>query len=357
MNAPDAPQLPPHRWHTPVTLPTVAYALVAAAAAWFLLDRLAVVFRPLLLAVFLAYVLMPYHARLRQHVSGVTSLLLLGSATAGVLVVLGLAVYASLLGLQDELPRLQSRAVELVQEIDSRVTAHVPWMAEGAPGGRRAKERLAEQAARLAQPVLNAAADAILEACVVGLYLLFLLMEASRLPERVRHAYAPERADEILRVAGQVNAAVVGYLRAKVKSSLVLAVPVGLILWAFGVRFALLWAVLTFLCNFIPYIGSVVAYTLPTGFAFLQLDLGWRPVGVAVGLLACQILSASLVEPLMLGRAVGLSPLVILGSLAFWGLLWGIPGMFLAVPLTAVSVIVMEHFAFTRPVARMLGGG
>jgi AI-2 transport protein TqsA len=335
----------------------VAYALVAAAAGWFLLDRLAVVLRPLLTAVFLAYILMPYHTRLRQHVSGVASLLLLGSATALVLVVLGLAVYASVLGLQEELPQLQARAVEVIREIDAGVAARVPWLTGRPPDGRQAKERLAQQAARLAEPVLNAAATAILEACVVGLYLLFLLMEASRFPERVRNAYPPERAEEILRVAGQVSAAVVSYLKAKVKSSLVLAVPVGLVLWGFGVKFALLWAVLTFLCNFIPYIGSVVAYTLPTGFAFLQLDLGWRPVGVAVGLLTCHLLSASVIEPMILGQAVGLSPLVILGSLAFWGLLWDIPGMFLAVPLTAVAVIVMEHFAFTRPVARLLGSG
>ena len=64
-----------------------------------------------------------------------------------------------------------------------------------------------------------------------------------------------------------------------------------------------------------------------------------------------------LVEPMLLGHAVGLSPLVILGSLAFWGLLWGIPGMFLAVPLTVVAVIVMNHFDFTRPVSKMLSEG
>jgi AI-2 transport protein TqsA len=357
MNAtPDVPPAPSPRWQGEVTFRSVTYALVAAAAGWFLLDRLAVVLRPLLLAVFLAYVLMPYHARLRRHVSGVTSLLLLGGATAGVLFVMGLAVYASLLGLREELPRLQGRAVDLIHEVDAQVAAEAPWLTGGPADGVRAKERLAEQGAKLAQPVLNAAADAILEACVVGLYLLFLLVEASRFPERVQKAYSPERADEILRIAGQVNAAVVSYLKAKVKSSLVLAVPVGLVLWGFGVKFALLWAVLTFLCNFIPYIGSVIAYTLPTGFAFLQFDLGWRPVGVAIGLLACQLVSASVLEPMILGKAVGMSPLVILGSLAFWGLLWGIPGMFLAVPLTAVAVIVMGHFDSTRPLARMLGG-
>ena len=89
--------------------------------------------------------------------------------------------------------------------------------------------------------------------------------------------------------------------------------------------------------------------------AFLQLDLGWEPAAVAGLLLACHLASASVAEPLILGRAVGLSPLVILGSLAFWGLLWGIPGMFLAVPLTAVAVIVMGQFPPTRPVARLIG--
>src|SRR5690606_17948537 len=117
-----------------------------------------------------------------------------------------------------------------------------------------------------------------------------------------------------------------------------------------------LWAVLTFLCNFIPYIGSVVAYVLPVGFAFLQLDLDWRPLTAAGLVLGWHLVSASVIEPMLLGRAVGLSPLVILGSLAFWGLLWGIPGMFLAVPLTVVAVIVIGQFEFTRPVATLVSG-
>jgi AI-2 transport protein TqsA len=173
----------------------------------------------------------------------------------------------------------------------------------------------------------------------------------------VRRAYPPARADEILKVAGQVNSAVVGYLKAKVKSSLILAAPVGLVLWLLGVKFALLWAVLTFLCNFIPYIGSVVAYTLPVGFAFLWFGFRWEPFAAAGLVLACHLASAGLVEPMILGNAVGLSPLVILGALAFWGLLWGIPGMVLAVPLTVVAVIVMDHFDDTRAVARLLRGG
>ena len=74
-------------------------------------------------------------------------------------------------------------------------------------------------------------------------------------------------------------------------------------------------------------------------------------------MLVCHVGSASIVEPLIIGNAVGLSPLVILASLAFWGLLWGMTGMFLAVPLTVVATIVMDHFATTRSTARLLRGG
>jgi AI-2 transport protein TqsA len=154
-----------------------------------------------------------------------------------------------------------------------------------------------------------------------------------------------------------VSSAIVSYLRAKVKSSLVLAVPVGLILWVVGVKFAFLWAILAFLCNFIPYIGSVVSYVFPVAFAFLYFGVRWEPITAAILLLACQVVSASVVEPMIIGNAMGLSPLVILASLAFWGLLWGIPGMFLAVPLTVVAMIVMDHFETTRAVARLFRGG
>ena len=223
-------------------------------------------------------------------------------------------------------------------------------------GEKSIGQKVGEFAVRAVTPLINMAGSALLEACVVALYLLFLLLGASHFPDRVRKAYPRERADEILHIAGEVNSAIVGYLKAKVKSSLCLALPSGIVLVLVGVKFALLWTVLIFLCNFVPYIGSVVGYTLPVGFAFLQMGFGWSPLVAAGLLLAIQIASATVIEPTILGRAVGLSPLLILAALAFWGLLWGLPGMVLAVPLTVVAMIVMDHFESTRPIARLAAG-
>ena len=358
MLAPNNSPTPGHtRWREPATVQTAALVVVGAAAVWFLLHELAPLLRPLLIATILAYVLMPYHSRIRKQMTGPVSLVILAGVTAAGLGVIALMVYANVVRLSEELPELQGRAVSLIHGAEEWVAANAPWLVRGAGEGNRVDTpHLAERLTVAVRPVLNAIGEALLEACVVGLYLLFLLLEASRFPDRVRQAYAPERAEEILALAGQVNSAIMSYLKAKVKSSLILAIPVGIVLAIFGVEFAILWAVLTFLCNFIPYVGTVVAYSLPVGFAFLQLPLDWAPIAVAILILLCHLGAATIVEPMLLGRAVGLSPLVILGSLGFWGLLWGIPGMFLAVPLTVVSVIVMGYFPFTRPIAKLLGG-
>lgn len=334
------------------SLVSAAAVMLIVGVSWWLLKELALVLRPLLVAVILAYVLMPYHSRLRKRVSAPVSLVLLAAVTIGVLLAVALVVQMSINAMDAEWPTFQHKINRGAKSLQDLLRDRAPeLMSESEnPLG----DKISELMTFAAQPVLTAAATAFMEACVVGLYLLFLLLEASQLPDRVRKAYSPDRAEAILDIAGKVNSAIVSYLMAKVRSSLVLAVPVGLILWLLGVKFALLWAVLTFFCNFIPYLGSVTAYVLPVGFAFLQLDPGWRPVAVAVLLLGCQIGSASVVEPMLLGQAVGLSPLVILGSLAFWGLLWGVAGMLIAVPLTVVAVIVMNHFEFTRPVARLM---
>ena len=350
------PRPAPPKWREPDAVRAVVFLLVGAAAGWYLMLELASVLRPLLVAVFLAYVLMPYHSRLRKRVGTPVSIITLAGGTAGILVGLAFMTSASVLALRDDVPRLEKRADELLTQLERFVAAKAPWVTP-VDAGQPVRVQVSEQISFVVRVILNVAATAIVEACVIALYLLFLLLEGARVPDRVRRAYPPARAEQILQVAGEVNSAVVSYLKAKVKSSLFLAVPVGVVLWALGVKFALLWAVLTFLCNFIPYIGTVVAYALPVGFAFLWPGTTWEPFAAAGLLLVCHAVSSSVAEPMIIGNAVGVSPLVILGSLAFWGLLWGVPGMFLAVPLTAVMILVMERFDQTRALAKLLKGG
>lgn len=336
------------------TLRTAAYAVIVVVGSWYLLGQLKAVLRPLLMAVFIAYVLMPYYNRLRKQMPAMLALALLSVGAMGAFAVVASAVTSNLIDLTDQAPKFQRRAVELIRDMTSRVRS-LPFMPTGSDGPPP-EEVLAARLADESLTLLNVVAVGIPEVLATGLYLMFLLLESARFPERVRKAYPAERAEHILDVFGRVNAAIISYLKAKVLSSVVVAIPVGVILTVGGVRFAVLWAVLTFVCNFIPYIGSAVAYTLPVGFAFLQFGPDATPVVVAVLLAALHLTSASVIEPMLLGRAVNMSPLVILAALTVWGVLWGLPGMFLAVPLTVVLRIVLENLEITRPVARLLGG-
>lgn len=337
------------------TLRTAAYAVIVVAGSWYLLGQLQSVLRPLLMAVFLGYVLLPYYNRLRKKMPAPLALGLLGGGAILLLIAVAAAVTGNLIDLTGDAGNLKDRAVGLVRRVNDWVQT-LPFAPPRGADGQKPEEVLARRLTDEALVLLNVAAVGIPEALATGLYLLFLLLESGRFPERVRKAYPEERAEHILDVFGRINAASISYLKAKFVSSVIIAVPVGLTLWFAGVKFAVLWAALTFVCNFIPYIGSAVAYTLPVAFAFAQSDGLARPVTVAAVIAALHLISAMAVEPMLLGRAVGLSPLVILAALTLWGVLWGLPGMFLAVPLTVVLRIVLENLEITRPVARLLGG-
>jgi AI-2 transport protein TqsA len=123
-----------------------------------------------------------------------------------------------------------------------------------------------------------------------------------------------------------------------------------------GIKFVVLWGALTFLANFVPYLGSLLACALPISFGLLDLGVGWQSLTAALLLIGVHLASAYLVEPAITGKAVDLSPLVVLIALSFWGLCWGLVGMVLAVPLTAMLKIVLSNAPSTRPIARLMGG-
>lgn len=336
-------------------LRTAAYAVIVVVGSWYMLGQLKAVLRPLLMAVFLGYVLMPYYGRLRKRVSPLLAVSVLAGGAIAVFAMVAAAVTGNLITLTGEAPEVKDKAVKAIREVTAWVQ-RFPFVPKPEVGDRPAEVVLADRLTDEALVLLNVVAVSIPEVLATGLYLLFLLLESARFPERVRTAYPPDRAEHILDVFGRVNAAIISYLKAKFWSSVVLALPVGLTLTVGGVRFAVLWTVLTFVANFIPYVGTAVAYVLPVAYSFTQFDGLVGPITLAVLLAVIHLMSASVVEPMILGRAVGLSPLVILAALTLWGVLWGLPGMFLAVPLTVVLKIVLENIELTRPMAKMLGG-
>ena len=336
-------------------LTQVAIFLIIIATSWYMLKELAELLRPLLLAVLVCYIVIPMGKPFPKGQAAMKTILLLVSAALIVVLLLGLLLYGSLLQFNDQLPHLTERAKELGSEAKQFLDSNAPGVS-GATGDLSKIETMGEtKLSEVGGQMLRITANVLVEAVVVGLYVIFLLVEGHRLERRVERGFSNERAAQILDSVQRINHGISHYMRAKVKTSLILAVPVAVFLWIFGVKFALAWGLLTFACNFIPYVGSVISFTSPLLFAFLDLPPGWQPYAVLGGLLFCHIGTASFVEPTMIGKAVGLSPLAVLLSLTFWGLCWGVVGMFLAIPLTVTMVIIMENLGITRPIAKLLG--
>jgi AI-2 transport protein TqsA len=334
----------------------VATYLVIAACAWYLLKELAPVLRPLLVAVFLAYIILPVQAGLARRTSRIFGFVLLGLAVAGACALVAALAARSAARLAEDLPNYTVR-VKAILGHARQMAERWPWLMEMTGDPANTANAGADWLRDSAGAAAGTAADILGQTLIVGIYLLFVLLGAAHLPARIQSGFDPARSEQLLAVLARINVAIAGYLRVKVLSSLILAMPATIILWSFGVKSALFWGVLTFMLNFVPYVGSAIAWTGPTALAFLDLEPGWKPIAVAILLGADHALSGYLIEPALTGKAVDLSPLVILLALAFWGLCWGLEGMLLAVPLTVVLRIILENLPATRPLARMMGEG
>lgn len=146
------------------------------------------------------------------------------------------------------------------------------------------------------------------------------------------------------------------YVVAKLFVSALTSIVTAIVLLSVGADLALLFALVTFLLNFIPNIGSLIAIALPLPVLFLQFGFT-APFWIA--LIICglaQFLIGNILEPKMLGDSLDLHPVVVLLFLMFWGLVWGVPGMFLAVPITSLLKILFSRIEVTKPIAELLAG-
>ena len=146
------------------------------------------------------------------------------------------------------------------------------------------------------------------------------------------------------------------YLYIHIIMSLLTGFCVWVVYVSCGLDLAVMFAAFAVLLNFIPNIGSVMAVLIPLPIAYLQF--GWSIQFVLILILpsVIQFVLGSLIEPKILGEGVDLHPITVIASLVVWGLVWGIPGAFLAVPMTAALRIILSKIEPTRPVAELLSG-
>lgn len=192
---------------------------------------------------------------------------------------------------------------------------------------------------------------------IICVYLIFIILEQRTFNSKIEALVSGgSQQSTIFHLLDKINKDIRTYIGIKVLTSATTGLLSFLILQWVGVDSASFWAVLIFLLNFIPTIGSIIATAFPALLTLVQFET-WTPfIVVAIAITAVQICVGSILEPRLMGSKLNLSPLVLLLSLALWGSVWGIPGMFLCVPITVIIMIICSYFPQTRPLAIMLSG-
>ncbi len=190
---------------------------------------------------------------------------------------------------------------------------------------------------------------------LVAIYVAFLLIDQTFFDAKMRVLFPdPARRQEATAFLTDLGARIGTYLSIMTRISAITAIISYGAMVLLGLENPVFWMLLIFLLNFIPTIGSILGAVLPAAFALVQFQDLWPAALLLIGLGSVQFVIGNVVLPRLTGKTFNLSLTATILSLAFWGALWGVTGMLLAVPVTAVLLLIASRFEATRPIAVML---
>lgn len=175
------------------------------------------------------------------------------------------------------------------------------------------------------------------------LFMLFTIAGQGQMEKRLRRVLTEERQQQTLQTMSRIQLQIQRYFLNKTLISLGTALLGVFFMLVFGVNFVVVAGILLFVLNFIPNIGSIVASLFPILICLIDYGFGWRLMGMTLCIIGTQVFFANIMEPKVMGERLNLTPIMVLISLIFWALVWGVVGMMLAVPITSVINIVLKE--------------
>ena len=306
---------------------------------------------PFFLAVFIAVICAPPLFWLqRKGVPKVIALVLILVAILVVGLLFGALIGPSLSNFLSSLPNYQER-------LSAHIAALISWLREkglNIPAEEMPHILNPGWVMSLAGGIFSALSSVLTDAFLILLTVVFILLEAADLPKKLRLVLKiPERS---LSTIEKFSQSAKRYLVIKT----LISAAVGLVIWLWllilGVDYPVLWGTLSFLLNYVPNIGAIIAVLPVALLALVQLGVGSALLTV-LGFMVVHIVLGSIIEPKLTGKGLSLSTLVVFLSMVFWGWVLGPIGMILSVPMTSLVKIALESYEETQGLAIMLGSG
>lgn len=332
--------------------------ILTVIAVGFVVYQIRSIILPFALAIFISYVLNPVIQFFEERrIPTFLAILLSIILTFLVLNLLGIMIYTSIKSFASEFPKYEARFSIVLDNILRFLNIPREIFEGQSDNPDRLKWLNSIRELSLHRLILNtlgSVLNIVSNTFLVMLFLIFIMIGRNQLALKVQLAFRPETAMRIAGILKNINRQIQKYLIAKGLISLTTGLLFGLALFLFDVEFALIWGLLAFLLNFIPNIGSVIATVLPLSIAFFQFNSITTILWLAIVLGIIQVVIGNFLDPRIVGRSLNLSPLVVLFSLMFWGWLWGIIGMFLAVPISVIIKIIFENIDSLRFIGVMM---
>lgn len=209
---------------------------------------------------------------------------------------------------------------------------------------------------KLINSVIQSFAGFLSSTTMVLVYILFLILEEKSLINKLPLLFKDKKTlTKVKNIFTKIFTKIRIYMLVKFFTSFLTAIITYIIMESVNLDFSLFWAILIFLLNFIPTIGSIVASIFPILLSLLQYNNTFVPFTIiSVGIITTQLIIGNIIDPKLTGNSLNLSPLVLILSLVVWGHIWGIMGMFLSVPIMIIITITLFEFPQTKKIAILL---
>lgn len=305
---------------------------------------------PILLALIFAVLFWaPLTALQRRGLSAGMALSVVLVAVVIVSILFVILMGVAMAGFADAIPEYQARLTEQLQGLGDMLRAR------GIEPGQLSslgEDRTINIGAVLSY-VLGAVSQLFSYAFIILFYIIFMLVEATSFQNKIKRAFK-DNANAYGYFA-EVMDSMQYYMVIKTQINAITGLGIGATLWFIGLDFAILWGFVAFLLNYVPNFGSIIAAIPAVMLAFVQFGISWQFWTVLGIYVAVNILVGYVVEPKMMGRGLGLSALVVLVAVIFWGWILGPVGLILSVPITVALKIFMDSYPGSRWLAVMLG--
>ncbi|EAU41293.1 hypothetical protein FP2506_00960 [Fulvimarina pelagi HTCC2506] len=266
----------------------------------------------------------------------------------GLLIFFGIVLYA--------LSQVAQKLVERREEFEAVFESYSDWAKTNGLPVLPDEVGAFERVLAMSRMVLSDLYTVLSYIGVVSVIVILGFPEVPKLAYKFRQEYESKDNRAISETVTEMADSLRSYLAMTTLASLITGVASFIWAFALGLDLAVIWGILNFLLNFIPVIGNIIGILPPTLYAFVQYG-GWvMPLVVFSGFVALQLIISNFVYPMLQSKGVSLPPITIILSLLFWGWIWGIAGGLLAVPLTAMLVIVCARFEATHKFAVFVGG-